>query len=195
MDMDIMPLFPTALGKVSNFITEKERLKLTKSIKDTKHDDHGAILGDGASTHDPLDLSRLPSSVINKNIKNRLLEQVNKYAQAYGIRRNLKLDNIWSNIQNAGSALEEHYHPQSIISGALYLNVDDSCSITFHNPNPYIYFTYFVERNPFNYEWYKFSVNNADLILFPSWLKHGHHGHVNTMDNRMVVSFNSYYGK
>ena len=52
-----------------------------------------------------------------------------------------------------------------------------------------------MERNPFNYEWYKFSVNNADLILFPSWLKHGHHGHVNTMDNRMVVSFNSYYGK
>ena len=187
--MDIVPLFPTALGKVSNFITDKERIQLIKSIRDTKHVNHGAIRGDGVSTFNS------NTSVVNKDILNRLQGQCNEYARKYGAKDNLKLDNIWSNIQNSNSVLDEHCHPQSIISGALYLNVDDSCSITFHNPNPYIYFTYFMERNPFNYEWYKFSVNNADLVLFPSWLRHGYYNHVNTMDNRMVVSFNTYYEK
>ena len=183
--MNIIPLFPIPLGQVSNFITDTERLELIEVIKNAEHVEHRAILGDGFSTW-----SRVPSTS-NEPIKDRLEHQVNNYARAYGISPNLSLDNVWSNIQNAGSVLDEHYHPNSIVSGALYLNVDDSCYLTFHNPNPYIYFTDIVEYNSCNYQWQKYYVKNGDLILFPSWLKHGHHLHVNTMDNRMVISFNT----
>ena len=50
--MNIRPLFPTAIGSIHNFITEKERLKLFKDIKNTIHFPHGSIKGDGSSTHE-----------------------------------------------------------------------------------------------------------------------------------------------
>tara|TARA_Y100001963_G_scaffold6595_1_gene8508 strand:+ start:53 stop:634 length:582 start_codon:yes stop_codon:yes gene_type:complete len=193
--MDIIPLFPIALGKVTNFINEKERIQLIKSVKDTKHDKHGAILGDGVSTHDNLLSYEHKTPIINRGILNRLQEQCNEYARKYGIKDNLELTNVWSNIQNSSSILDEHCHPQSILSGALYLNVDDSCAITFHNPNPYIYFTTFHERNNFSYEWYRYVINNGDLVLFPSWLRHGNGTEVNMMNDRIVISFNTTYEK
>ncbi len=184
--MNIIPIFPTPIGQVFNFITNDERIELIKSIKDTKHVEHNAIKGDGSSTF------YTSFKGLNKNIKNRLEQQVNDYAKTYGMKPNLKIINIWSNIQNDGSVLEEHYHPGSYVSGALYINVDDSCSISFHNPNPYIYFTRFEDKTSFNYEWQSFLVNNGDLILFPSWLKHGNHKDINRMNGRMVISFNTY---
>ena len=45
-------------------------------------------------------------------------------------------------------------------------------------------------RNHYNYEWYKIEVKNCQLVLFPSWLKHGKNDDINQMDDRMVVSFN-----
>ena len=191
--MNIRALFPTPIGQVSNFINEDERLKLFKDITSVKHESHGAIVGNGVSSHSSDRVQDFPS-FIDKNIKNRLTYQVNQYAMRYGIGSNLEVSNIWSNIQNSGSALNEHCHPNSFISGALYINVNDSCSITFHNPNTHIYFTHIVERTTFSFEWYQYPVANGDLVLFPSWLRHGHHDHVNEMDNRIVISFNSGLG-
>ena len=79
--MDIIPLFPIALGKVTNFINEKERIQLIKSVKDTKHDKHGAIRGDGVSTHDNLFSYEHKTPIINRGILNRLQEQCNEYAR------------------------------------------------------------------------------------------------------------------
>ena len=186
--MNITPLFPISLGTISNFVNENERLKLFKYITSVKHEPHGVIRGDGVTTF-PGNIKF--SNFIDKNIKNRLEDQVNKYGMIYGVGNNLKVNNIWSNIQNSGSILNEHCHPKALISGALYINVNDSCSVTFHNPNNYIYFTHIVERTPFSYEWQKIPVKNGDLLLFPSWMRHGHHDHVNEMDNRVVISFNS----
>ena len=119
--------------------------------------------------------------------------EINIFGELYGIPTDLKISQIWSNIQNSDSVLHEHSHPNSIISGALYINVDDSCSITFHNPNPYVYFTNALENTPYNFEWCKYSVENGDLLLFPSWLRHGHPEHINQMDGRICISFNSEY--
>lgn len=185
--MDIIPLFPNALGKISNFISEDERLVILKSIMNVKYKPHDSIVGDGVSSYD----LKNSYNFIKENIKNRLENKINEYAKVYGISHTVKLDNIWCNIQNSGSVLEEHSHPNSYISGALYINVNDSCFLTFHNPNPYLYFTHIIERTTFSFEWYKYPVKNCDLLLFPSWLRHGHHKHINEMDNRIVVSFNS----
>ena len=187
--MDITPIFPTPLGKVSNFISEDERLRLLKSIKNVKHSTHPAIQGHGASTHE--NASESSSRFITKDIKNRLEREVNNYGLSSGMGRDLKIKNIWSNIQNCNSVLDEHCHPSFFISGALYINVNDSCSITFHNPNPHIYFTHVVNQNEFSFEWSRFPVYNKDLILFPSWLRHGHRNHINQMDDRIVISFNA----
>ena len=79
--MNIRALFPTPIGQVSNFINEDERLKLFKDITSVKHESHGAIVGNGVSSHRYKD----SSNVIDENIKNRLEKQVNEYGMVYGI--------------------------------------------------------------------------------------------------------------
>ena len=98
---------------------------------------------------------------------------------------------MWSNIQNAGSRLDEHIHPHAVVSGALYINVDDSCRITFHNPNPYANIINVDTNTFYNSESQYFRVHNCELVLFPSWLKHGRYKDVNEMDERTVESFNT----
>ena len=44
---------------------------------------------------------------------------------------------------------------------------------------------------PYNYESHWISVKNCQLVLFPSWLRHGNDNVINKMDGRIVVSFNS----
>ena len=98
---------------------------------------------------------------------------------------------LWSNIQQPGSALREHCHPSSVLSGALYINVDDNSVLPVHNPNPYVYFTSKNKSTIFNCEYAKFPVKNCQLLIFPSWLKHGKNDLKNEMDDRVVVSFNA----
>ena len=95
------------------------------------------------------------------------------------------------NIQHKDSILKEHCHPQSLVSGALYINVDENQKIYFHNPNPYVYSSPKEKITPYNMEHQFIKVNKGDLLLFPSWLRHGKDDHVNTMDDRIVISFNA----
>ena len=181
--MNILPLFPTPIGSIHNFITEKERLKLFKDIKNTVHFPHGSIKGDGYSTHEK------PDYCIDKNIVERIHDVANKYSEQYG-NEPLRLEKVWSNIQNSGSILTEHCHPNSIVSGALYINVSDDDKLWFHNPNPYITFMHKHIETPYNFDSYWIPVKNCELVLFPSWLKHGKYDEVIKIDDRIVVSFN-----
>ena len=181
--MNIISLFPTAIGNFVDFITESERLELLKNIKNTSHHPHDELIGNAFSTH------RSQNSFVSKTIKDRIQSAVNEYAEFYGLG-SVKIGNVWSNIQHSGSCLNEHTHPDSIISGALYINVDETCKLYFHNPNPYNGFTHYDKMNDFNYQFVWINVKNYQLILFPSWLKHGKHNEVNMMDDRVVISFN-----
>ena len=188
--MNITPLFPTPIGKVYNFITEKERLRLLESIKKRKHVKHGAIIGNGSSSYS------VSSNVFDRDIVKRLQDSVNEYVEEYGCK-DVKFQHSWSSVQNKGSRLSEHTHQNAIVSGALYINVDQSCKLYFHNPNPYIFYTdrgddskEVKEFTPYTYEHYWIPVENSLLVLFPGWLRHGKNDEDSEMDNRIVVSFN-----
>tara|TARA_R100001463_G_scaffold130663_1_gene190195 strand:+ start:144 stop:707 length:564 start_codon:yes stop_codon:yes gene_type:complete len=185
--MNFRPLFPTPISSVPNFITSEERLQLIKSINNISHYPHDDISGDGFSSHSDKPKS---SSFLDRGIKKRIQTALDEYNIECGYKLS-KLGNIWSNIQNSGSRLLEHSHPQSLVSGALYINVGEESRLYFHNPNPYVYFTGRRENTPFTYEYSWIPVYNCELILFPSWLRHGKHDYINEMDERIVVSFNS----
>ena len=182
--MNIVPIFPTPIAIKLDFITSKERLQLWDRIKKIDHISHKAIEGDGYSTHGKL------SNFLDKNIKDRIQIALVEYNETSG---NLpsKIGDIWSNIQNAGSKLNQHSHPTSEVSGALYINVAEDDKLYFHNPNPYVYFTPRKDLTPYNYEYHWIPVKNCQLVLFPSWLRHGNDNVINKMDGRIVVSFNS----
>ena len=185
--MNILPLFPTPVAKVFNFITPKEQLKLLERIKKISHISHGAFSGKSASTHGG---GTTPSNFLSREIKSRLHDAANEFTEYYGSKY-VEMQNVWSNIQHAGSRLREHTHPDSIISGVLYLNVDETCKLYFHNPNPYMSWVDKRKATFYNYGYHWIPVENCQLVLFPSWLKHGKYTEINEMDDRMVVSFNS----
>lgn len=184
--MNILPLFPTPIAQIPNFISSKERLQLIDSIKKNKHHIHKSISGDGYSTHG----SSKIFNVLDRKIKNRMQVALDEYNQTCGNHLS-EIDCLWSNIQHSGSILLQHCHPTSAVSGALYVNVGEDCRLYFHNPNPYVYYLEKDKYTHYNFENYWISVKNCLLVLFPSWLRHGNDNVVNKMNDRMVVSFNS----
>ncbi len=183
IDYKVNPLFTTPLFVFSDFITEEERVKIYHSIKKVNHFPHKAITGNATSTH-----GQKVVDFLDREITDRIQSALDECNDEYG-GFSTKLDLIWSNIQMKGSVLTEHTHPDSSLSGALYINANDG--LFFHNPNPYVYFTSKNKSTIFNCEYAKFPVKNCQLLIFPSWLRHGKNDLINEMDDRVVVSFNA----
>jgi hypothetical protein len=95
-------------------------------------------------------------------------------------------------VQGKGGALASHVHPLSLISMVLYVNVDkDSNPLYFYNPNPYLEFTEFTSDTKYGHSWYRFKPEMGEMILFPSWLKHGSDKELNQTDNRIIIGINA----
>jgi uncharacterized protein (TIGR02466 family) len=183
-------VFPTLIKYVSNFLNKKECNEIINLTFNKKLSSHLSLKGKANSTHG---LNSDILSNVDNNIVEKIKDKVNEYAVDYGVRK-LKLDNSWINIQNKNSILNKHSHPDSIVSGALYLKVDkNSSKIYFYNPNTYLTFVNVFKQTEFSCENYFFTPQIGDLILFPSWLMHGSNNEENNSIERIVLSFNTLY--
>lgn len=103
----------------------------------------------------------------------------------------------WINLHKQGDFSQNHNHPNSFISGILYLNVPefDSGKIYFSHPeeissfktctvNPLI-----EEYNIFNSKLWTFEPKNNMIVIFPSHLSHST-GVNNSGENRHSLAFN-----
>jgi uncharacterized protein (TIGR02466 family) len=194
MNLNRIELFPTLIHVINEFLSPHECDLIISYAKQLQGNPHLAIPENGISSHgsdysfiDDVELNvKLPTS-----IKSRLKEAFNLYANDAGYPQ-IELSNSWINFQYPDSQLIKHTHPNSIISGALYLNVDeDSSKIYFYNPNPYVSFTQYKDVNNYSCEFQWFKPVNGDLILFPSWMAHGSNGERNKTSERVVISVNS----
>ena len=107
----------------------------------------------------------------------------------------LKITNSWFSITESGGSHPTHNHPNSIISGCLYLKLPKNHNtINFHHTSQIYKGNINVEPlnyNQFNSDNYNISVLEGDIIFFPSWLNHS----VNYFDNneeRIVLAFNTF---
>lgn len=185
-DIRLLQAFPTPILCYPSLLTEEQRKSLVSKINKIEMKRHDAMTGDAGSTHT---LYKNINNILGEDIVEGIKVAINEYAQHVGLPP-LILINTWVNIQNKGSVLKYHTHPNSEVSGALYINVgEDSGKLTFRNPNPYAHFQKYVANTQFSNisTWIK--PNNGDLILFPSWLEHGSFD--NNMDGRICVSFNT----
>jgi uncharacterized protein (TIGR02466 family) len=184
-------IFPTVIKRCDDFLNNEECVDIINKIKNISTKEHSTLTKNKAySSHDKF---KNINKNLGKKINKKLDDIVNKYANEYGLER-LIIDNSWYNIQSKNSSLKKHCHPNSIISGALYLKTDElSSKIYFHNPNPHIHFTSFKELNFTNFENISFDVKTGTLILFPSWLQHGSNFEENQSDERICFSFNTTY--
>jgi uncharacterized protein (TIGR02466 family) len=187
MDVIKFSLFPTLVLYFPQFIDSKECDKIFRLLKTKKLDNHPSLIKGKSSHNFNVDTDILSETSIDLSIP------IKEYSEQSKIKIENKIVSSWCNIQDKESILKEHLHPNSVISGAIFINVDSKSSkLYFHNPNPFVYYT--ITNKPVNeytHEWYSLAPKKGDLVLFPSWLKHGSNQDKNFSNNRTVISFNT----
>ena len=136
---------------------------------------------------------------VNKKLmplKQRIMEHINVYFdQVYASKTDVipYITQSWINYTDENQFHHKHSHPNSLVSGVLYLNADiDLDSIIFYRPKQYQTITIDTKDdcyNVFNSSLWTYSVKTRDIILFPSSLEHS----VETKkgkNTRMSLAFN-----
>lgn len=79
----------------------------------------------------------------------------------------------WLNYTEQNGFHHLHNHPNSYVSGVLYLDVKKNDSITFYKNDNYDFFSLNRDRyNAFNCFSWTVPIKNNQILLFPSYLKH-----------------------
>lgn len=104
----------------------------------------------------------------------------------------LRLDNLWFNVNRPGNYNILHHHMYSVISGVYYIDVpeDNMGDIEFHRDDDAAYYLPPLDHVN-NVTTYKqtYKALTGRLILFPSWVKHQVQCNYSTK-NRISMSFN-----
>ena len=98
----------------------------------------------------------------------------------------------WLNFTQPGEFHHKHEHPNSYISGVLYINADPEKDKIYFYKNGYKRISLPTDRyNQFNSESWWFNVGTCDLVLFPSYLTHMVE-QTESKDTRISLSFNTF---
>jgi|5_EtaG_2_1085323.scaffolds.fasta_scaffold86354_2 uncharacterized protein (TIGR02466 family) len=104
---------------------------------------------------------------------------------------------MWSNINGRGGYLATHSHPNSFLSGVLYLQTPGSNKgkIFFENPvegrTNWQFDPHDFKTSMFQYRSWEFEPRVGTLLMFPSWIRHGtYQGDWEDDEYRMSLSFN-----
>jgi len=96
--------------------------------------------------------------------------------------KNQRISQSWCTIQGPGSKLKYHKHPDSVISGIIYLKVDDDSSkLVFQNPTS-------MEG-----ETKEITPTKGLMLMWPSFLMHGSGTTINKSEERIILGFNTYW--
>jgi len=201
MNKEDFKLFPVLVTRYKQFLTLDQTENIFQYSKTLDIRQHPGWVGDAKSSHHLTDnfLKDVDDNVTGcKGLVDDLTFVVNLYSKQFGYTKDLQIFNSWYNIQQPNSVLRMHTHPQSIFSAVLFVKCDDlSSHILFQNPNVFLaylntalegYIDYHMGVSA--YENVGFKPEVGDLILFPSWLKHGSLEQINQGVDRMSISFN-----
>ena len=128
-----------------------------------------------------------------KDIKNFLMESINKYCEKIlNTKQRLVITQSWFNKNPTGSKHHEHVHPNSIVSGVMYFQIDQTLPpIQFSKSNQDGVKLDPIKYNVLNSETFLLHCKPGELILFPSNLRHS--VPINTgMPDRISLSFNTF---
>jgi len=196
MSPQFIEIFPTLIYRVENFLSINQCKKIEEfagipgnlSLKA-----HQLLVGDGLTTYKNIGEScviDIENSIAECNNLETLVNwQLKEYSKKSGIDQTY-LSTSWISVQRNNSKLEMHTHPNSIVTGVIYIKVDENSSnLKFTNPNPFSTYTPTKNMTHYTTPWYSIKPKIGDLYIFPSWLSHG--GDTNFSDERIIISFNS----
>ena len=171
--MDKKTLFTIDYYEKEDFINQSEIDTLIESVKKTELNEYDYIQGNaktsiGSSQNQFLDF--------HKDLENRIKEEC--------YLKNQVVSESWCTVQMKGSTLKWHAHPNSTISGILYLKVDwNSSKLVFQNPTSMEGEVAEIQPRP------------GLLLMWPSFLMHGSGRTINERDERIIIGFNTFFKK
>lgn len=188
-------LFPTPLIKFPFQIDETEKTALMNLEMVTATGDQAIYNHLFSRDTYVLNLPQL------RPLREKLENRINEFAcNVLGHSQPLIVTQSWVNQNKPGEAAHRHTHPNSIISGVLYIEVPkDSGTIRFHKhmPNPTTSWTVYPETDTdrvinsvWAWDWIDILSAANELLLFPSYLPHS----VNVNDSssdRWSLAFNA----
>jgi len=178
--MRIESLFPTPIG-FWNLVLNKDEIDFVRGLEQRPND------GNTTSKNNYL-LREESMERIATFVQNCLDEYMKAtYAPKYDVKP--YISQSWANYTKAGQYHHKHAHPNSFISGCVYIAAKGD-KIYFYRDS-YQQIKLPTENwNPYNSESWWFEVNEGDVIMFPSSLTHM----VQTVDGeeRISIAFNSF---
>ncbi|MBC60706.1 MAG: hypothetical protein CMQ35_08810 [Gammaproteobacteria bacterium] len=188
MKPEMINLFavPVAKSPIGRNYTDSELKYIESQLeRPSKAIDNHASPNKNVLAHDEL-----------KDLQTIIQQHLDNYFKAvYNTSNNvaLQITQSWLTLSRKGESHHSHTHPNSVVSGVLYVNVAGNDGINFYRNEENLWFE--LEPSETNYyNSYKIHVATkiGDLVLFPSSVKHG----VNkvTEDIRRVsLSFNTFF--
>lgn len=106
----------------------------------------------------------------------------------------LKLTQSWTNITQPGENHHQHFHPNSIVSGVMYIHADmNSDEIVFTNTKEVRVWQFDIkDHNGYNSHLFHLPVGTGFMVLFPSNMFHGV-PETSSKEPRISLAFNSFY--
>lgn len=122
------------------------------------------------------------------------------YSRFQSAATQIKLANLWININEGPHYNQTHTHPGSVLSGAFYVTAPEgSGRIIFHRDHASAFnyaslgtmedFATGQDDAGFMYNQFSYPPIEGRLIIFPSWIPHGVETGTNTSE-RISISFN-----
>ena len=181
--MGIVELFPTPVGVIQ--IDEALNKNILAFLNSNEIKCEKSIGGNAISVNENfLDNDEL------SDVKQVLTDSVNEYfKRTDNPNKDTKLyiTISWLNVTENGEAHHTHHHPNSIVSGVLYIDTCEEDTISFINPR----FDMFGNFS-FSHDW-NMPVINGRLLMFPSTLKHHVVRRPNTCKGKRIsIAFNTW---
>jgi uncharacterized protein (TIGR02466 family) len=130
-----------------------------------------------------------------KDLKDYITVFINHYVQEIYIPKypvEAYITQSWLNYTEIGQYHHMHSHPNSFISGVIYINAERSKdSIKFHNPSTRQLVVVSQRYNIVNGDAWGHTVESKDIVLFPSNLPHSVEM-TETDTTRVSLAFNSF---
>ena len=197
MQKTVTMLFPTPVVEIKNQNLEffSPFASEVISIMNTAEDKHLIdTLGNWCSNDN---LHKLPQF---ENLKNYIQHEVHEcLKEIWKVNPNdFLLTGMWSNVHRSFSKHHIHSHPNSFLSGVIYLDVatdnnelpgeiffvDPRSNMRMQNPD-------YIEKSEISYVAWRYTPEIGKLLIFPSWLEHGTDpGSFTNNKLRISLSFN-----